>query len=249
MQVLFLYSSFLPNDNQVRCVPNAQHSGNLNGGKKLKIPLDKILFKSYIHNMKVSVSGRVGKIVGMAVIGFAIGFNACENPFQTRTPEPPNRVQGTFLLPHSPGIVFINLRNALAELNGINYKSCFSDSFRFIAEATVAVTNADKFANWGVKEESNYFEVMKNPLPPDSAFSLSLDSLRFVDLGNIATFLQSYKLVARHNRRGVPRLFSGRGQFWLSRDPLFGWSIYRWEDFATDDGFTWSTLKAAFIEK
>jgi len=210
--------------------------------------------------MKVSASGN-GKIVGwlsvvVVAICFACGFCGCENPFQTRAPEPPQRVQGTFILPHSPGIVFANLRNALAELNVVNYERCFSDSmhagrpFRFIPEAAVANTNPGLFARWGLKDERDYFARMRDPLPADSTFSLRLDSLQTVVTGDSAIFLQRYELVARHQRQtsGVPRQVSGEGRFWLSRDQFGDWSIYRWADFSSGSAFTWSTLKAAFAQ-
>jgi hypothetical protein len=202
--------------------------------------------------MKVSAR----RTIGLLVVSLAIGFNACENPFQTRAPEPPKRVQGTFVLPHSPGIVFSNLRNALAELNVVNYERCFADStrsgrrFRFIPEATVANTNPGLFARWGLKEERDYFARMRDPLPADSTFSLRLDSLQTVVTGDSAIFLQRYELLVRHQRQasGVPRKVSGEGRFWLSRDQFGDWSIYRWADFSSGSALTWSTLKAAFAQ-
>lgn len=206
--------------------------------------------------MKVSANGIVWKNVSVMTISLAMWFSACQNPFQTREPEPPIRVQGTWILPHAPEIVFINLRNALAELNVVNYERCFVDSirsgrrFRFIPEATVANTNPGLFANWGMKEEKNYFARMRDPLPADSTFTLQLDSLQAVVTGDSASFWHRYELIARHQRQssGVPRKVSGEGRFWLSRDQFGDWSIYRWADFTSGSTFTWSTLKAAFSQ-
>lgn len=206
--------------------------------------------------MKVSARhyGFAARILSLLVFGS--GFAACENPFQTRTPESPKRVQGNFTLPHSPGIVFANLRNAMAELNVVNYERCFADStrsdrqFRFIPEATVANTNPGLFSRWSIKEERDYFARMRDPLPADSTFSLRLDSLQTVVTGDSATFFQRYELIVRHQRQtsGVPRKVSGEGRFWLSRDQFGDWSIYRWADFSRGSTFTWSTLKAAFAQ-
>jgi hypothetical protein len=204
----------------------------------------------------MTTGGTVGKIVDLIAVSLVLGINACENPFQTRSPESPQRVQSTFILPHSPSIVFINLRNALAELNVVNYERCFSDSthagraFRFIPEATVANTNPGLFSGWSVKEERDYFARMRDPLPADSVFTLRLDSLQTVVTGDSATFLQRYELIARHQRQasGVPRKVSGEGRFWLSRDQFGDWSIYRWADFSAGSALTWSTLKAAFAQ-
>ncbi len=193
----------------------------------------------------------IRKPVSMIVIGLVFAYNACENPFQTRTPEPPGQTQSSWLLPHSPGIVFINLRDALAELNAVNYKRCFSDSFRFVPEAAVANTNPGKFDGWNLQREGGYLEQMLNPLPRDSVFTLRLDSLSTVDVGSESViYLQRYELIARHRLQsiGIPRKVSGEGRFWLGKNRFEEWSIYRWEDFASGSAFTWSTLKAAFSQ-
>jgi hypothetical protein len=223
----------------------------------LKIPLDKILHKSYILkgcnpstlNMKIAGKGFVRKICSVAAVVLALNWTACDNPFQTRTPEAPKRAQNTWVLPHSPGIVLVNLRNALAELNVVNYSRCFSDSFRFVAEALVDIRNPGKFVNWSAREERNYLEQMINPLPADSAFSLRLDSLQTINMGESVMYLQDYELVARHRRQseGIPRRVSGTGRFMLRRNSFGDWSIYLWEDFAAGNAFTWSELKAAFV--
>jgi hypothetical protein len=204
-----------------------------------------------MHDMIGSAQEIIRKPACLVVIGLTLGYNACENPFQTRTPEPPKRTQSTWLLPHSPGIVFINLRNALTELNTVNYKRCFSDSFRFVPEATVANTNPGKFDGWNLQKEGSYLEQMLNPLPPDSAFTLRLDSLSTLDSGSESViYLQRYELLARHRLQsiGIPRKVSGEGRFWLGKNRFEEWAIYRWEDFASGSAFTWSTLKAAFSQ-
>jgi hypothetical protein len=145
--------------------------------------------------------------------------------------------------------VFVNLRNALAELNVVNYGRCFSDSFRFVPDAN---TNSGKFANWNAQKERSYFEQMLNPLPPDSAFSLRLDSLSTEDIEIASiTYRQRYELIARHRLQnfGVPRKVAGIGKFRLAKNRFEEWSIARWEDSASDSSaFTWSTLKAAFAQ-
>lgn len=198
--------------------------------------------------MKIAANGIFRKNCGVIAAGLAFGLFACDNPFQTRTPEPPERTQNTWLLPHSPEIVFVNLRNALAELNVVNYGRCFADSFRFVPEASVDIRNPGKFINWSAKEERGYFEQMRNPLPLDSTFSLRLDSLQTINMGESVMFLQRYELVARHGRQseGIPRRVAGTGRFMLRRNSFGDWSIYLWEDFARGNAFTWSELKAAF---
>jgi hypothetical protein len=199
--------------------------------------------------------------IGLCIIGLMMMLlNACENPFKTREPEPPSQARSTWILPFSPEIVFVNLRNAMVERNVVNYERCFSDStrpggwrFRFIAEATVANENPDKFANWGVKQERDYFSQLRANLPEDSTRSLVLrpDSLQTVITGDSAIFLHRYELTVRHKLQsccGVPGKVSGEGRFWLSKDQFGEWSIYRWADFASGGAFTWSRLKADFLQ-
>jgi hypothetical protein len=205
-----------------------------------------------VSNVIGSTNEIIWKSACMIVMVLAFGHGACENPFQTRTPEPPTRTQRTWLLPREPGDVFTNLRNALADLNVVNYKRCFADSFRFIPEATVAHANPGKFDGWNLQKEGGYLEQMLNPLPPDSAFTLRLDSLSIDAIGSESIiYLQRYELIARHRLQnvGVPRKVSGEGRFWLSRSNFGDWSIYRWEDFASGSAFTWSTLKARFYNE
>jgi hypothetical protein len=204
--------------------------------------------------MNAWLSAMVGMAAGWGIINLAAFSSGCENPFQTRTPEPPTRSQGTWLLPHSPEIIFANLRNAIAERNVVNYERCFADSvksrrqFSFIPEATVANEKPEVFSAWGLREERNYFSRLLNSLPEDSALGLILrpDSLRDVIERDSVISWQHYELIVRHSQASVPGKVSGEGQFWLSRDQFGDWSIYRWQDFASDNPSTWSTLKAAF---
>jgi hypothetical protein len=195
---------------------------------------------------------------GLGAIGLAFWSSACENPFNTRTPEPPTRVQGAWILPHAPGIVFINLRNAIAERNVVNYERCFSDSlktgrqFHFKPETTVDNARPGLFSNWSVREERAYFTRMLDALPGDSLRSLRLDSLKTDNItSNSVTYFQRYELIVRHQLQssGVPGKVSGEGQFGLIKDRFGEWSIYRWEDSASGGRLTWSTLKADFFSR
>lgn len=180
----------------------------------------------------------------------------CENPFATRTPEPPDDSGGNrWIPPFASELVLENLRNAIADQNVENYLRCFSDSsrtgkrFRFDPEATVANQNPGLFTSWGLSQERDYFLQLRAALPADSARSLQLDSLQTIVLGDSAIFLRTYDLIVRHRRQsiGVPGRVAGELRFWLIKDPFGEWSIYRWADFSTGQALTWSSLKAAFV--
>jgi hypothetical protein len=180
---------------------------------------------------------------------------ACENPFITRTPEPPAGLGSLWIPPFSAEIVIENLRNAISDRNGENYVRCFSDSsrvsrrFQFIPEITVANNNPGAFVNWSLAQERDYFSQLRAAVPGDSICSLRLDSLQISLFGDSAQFRYAYDLTARHRRQtaGVPGRVQGELRFSLLKDSFGEWSIQRWVDFATGPAQTWSALKVAFV--
>ncbi len=180
---------------------------------------------------------------------------ACENPFVTRTPEPPEGLGSRWIPPFSAEVVIENLRNAIADRNVENYVRCFSEvsrvgrSFRFDPEITVANNNPGAFVDWGLVQERDYFSQLRVALPFDSLCALRLDSLQTNLFGDSAQFFYGYDLTARHRRQaaGVPGRVKGELRFWLLKDSYGEWSILRWVDFATGPVQTWSALKIAFV--
>lgn len=178
---------------------------------------------------------------------------ACDNPFQTRSPEPPSQIHGRFIAPLTPEVVLVNLRNAIIEQNLVNYVRSLADPARggsFIYEAEPAVANAqgELFANWNLDNEKRYFSQLAAVLPPDSARSLVLISQTATNLGDSAIFVENYQLTVRHTQQagGIPSRYAGQARLSLRRDRLGEWAIYRWADFSTGDVPTWSVLKANF---
>src|SRR5512145_2681132 len=115
---------------------------------------------------------------------------ACENPFVTRVPEPPEGSGSRWIPPFSAEIVIENLRNTISDRNGENYLRCFSDSsrvsrrFQFIPEITVANNNPGAFVNWSLAQERDYFSQLRAAVPGDSICSLRLDSLQISLFGD-----------------------------------------------------------------
>lgn len=180
---------------------------------------------------------------------------ACENPFATRTPEPPAGTGSRWIPPFSAEAAIDNLRNAIVDLNEENYVRCFSDSSRtglrfiFVPEITVANNNPGVFENWNVAQERQYFSQLRIATL-DSLRALRLDSLQTSVFGDSAQFFYGYDLTARHRRQGagVPGRVSGELRFWLVKDSFGEWVIYRWADFARTPEQSWSALKAAFAQ-
>ncbi|HEX9652225.1 MAG TPA: hypothetical protein VGA99_00810 [bacterium] len=177
---------------------------------------------------------------------------ACENPFSTRTPEPPEQNTSTFIPPTSPDIVFINLRVAIQEENVENYIRCFVDStrsnerFTFVPDQRAVTNNPGAFDFWQIEDERRYLNRVFQALPADS-----LRSARFIEENRSegasqATFNQSYEIRVRHTRQNISTLYRGQSNFMLEKNQTGDWAIYRWEDFTNGVDLSWSDLKALF---
>ena len=190
----------------------------------------------------------------IALLCLSLWLNACENPFQTREPEPPRTAGDRWLPPFSADLVLVNLENAVADLNTENYVRCFSDGTRGNAalhfEPDLASTNTNPgfFAFWSLADERFYFSQLRASMSGDSLRSLQLDSLQTIVFGDSAIFLRAYDLTVRHTLQssGVPGRVRGELRFWLNKDELGEWSITRWADFASGSTQTWSSLKILF---
>lgn len=189
---------------------------------------------------------------GMAALLLAMQFS-CDNPFATRTPEPPTRSQGTFVTPLTPEAVIANLRNAVTEQNLVNYTRSLADPTRggrFVYEADPAViaSQPELFADWVVANEQRYFNQLNAVLPTDSTRSLVFAAETATNLGDSALFVENYLLVVRHTQQvnGIPSRYAGQARFTLKRNNLGEWAIHRWADFSTGSLPTWSALKASF---
>jgi hypothetical protein len=190
------------------------------------------------------------KVVGMTFLPFVA---ACENPFATRTPEPPAVGRGTFITPRTPEAVLANLRSAMLEQNLLNYSRSLADTtrggaFRFHADPAVANARPELFSNWNLDNEKRYFNQLNAVLPADSARSLIFKVVTSIPLGDSAIFVEDYELNVHHTQQsnGVPSRYAGQARFTLRQDALGEWSIHRWSDFSAGSAPTWSVLKANF---
>lgn len=182
------------------------------------------------------------------------GFIACENPFTTREPEPPEQNTSNFISPSSPEIVFTNLQIALSERNVENYMRCFVDTtrsdkrFEFVPDQGVATRNPGIFSNWNLESERRYLVQLFQATPKDSTLNLKFPDGRFERGADIATVTQEYAMNIHPRREGenIPTTIAGESKFWLERNETGDWAIYRWEDLANGTDPSWSELKALF---
>jgi hypothetical protein len=191
----------------------------------------------------------------LTLLALCAALLACANPFATREPEPPKNSGSRYVPPFAAEIVLTNMRNAISDLNVENYLRCFADStrtgerFRFEPDAATSNQYPGVFNHWSLSQERDYFSQLRAALPTDSLRSLRLDSLQTITFNDSAQFARAYELNVRHKQQssGVPGQVRGELRFWLRKDQLGEWSIYRWADFATGQAQTWSALKAAFV--
>ncbi|MFQ5651472.1 MAG: hypothetical protein ACE5IY_16175 [bacterium] len=180
---------------------------------------------------------------------------ACESPFSTRTPEPPDEAASSFIEPTTPDDVFLNMQIAFSERNGENYMRSFVDStrserrFEFVPDQGVAASQPGTFSNWDLTDERRYFVQMLQATQADSLIRLSFATKRRNETATTARFTQDYTIIVRHSRQTERSQGQATGQarFFLASDDDGDWAIYRWEDFRTDnEQLSWSDLKAFF---
>lgn len=190
----------------------------------------------------------------LAVVG-ALALSSC-NIFETRTPESPAQTSSNYNPPINASDVFDNMQYAFSDLNTVNYLKSFSDSgsagrtFDFEPSAQARSQYIGVFLNWTKLSEQQYFDNMRSKIPSGSAPSVSF-TLNAVSIqSDSAQYDADYQMTIPHTQANIPKVFQGRGQFFLIRNPVSStWTIWRWIDFRdaqNDPG--WSDLKGAFAQ-
>ena len=167
----------------------------------------------------------------------------CSSCFNVREPEPATTsAVSEWNPPTQPAILVENFRNAVQKLNITLYDRCFTSNFRFKADAAIAGSNPDLFANWSVAEERDYFNGLKNKSLPNPLTLLELtktkenffqnDSLEQVYTYNLKTSLAD---------TSQARQFTGTMRLILVRKQN-DWAITYWED-SRQNQPCWSDLK------
>jgi len=177
----------------------------------------------------------------------------CENPFATREVEEPIRARSNREIPSDPEAVLQNLKSAIADKNVANYMACLTSkaqSFSFVPDQFVKENNPVVFQIWGLEEEQNYMNQVRNYVPIDSISQLSLDEIPGTISNEVfadsALLRRNYTLILNHTYKGnVPRRATGQAYFWIFKEEG-QWFIRRWIDFGTSGQACWSAIKAGF---
>jgi hypothetical protein len=194
------------------------------------------------------------KIFTLVVLSAAVLLASC-NIFETRTPQSPDQTSSNNNPAVSPSDVFDNMQNAFSDLNTLNYINCLDSAnsgrtFVFEPSPQARSQYTGVFLNWTRQSEQQYFENMKSKIVAGSTASLTLTLTPTSIQSDLAQYDATYQLSIPHTQANIPKIFQGRAQFFLIKDPVSStWSIDRWIDLRDAQNDTsWSDLKGAFAQ-
>lgn len=178
------------------------------------------------------------------------------NIFETRTPESPAQTSSNYNPPINASDVFDNMQNAFSDLNTVNYLKSFSDSttsgrsFVFEPSPQARSQYIGVFINWTRQSEQQYFDNMKSKIASGSTASLTFTLNPTSIQSDSAQYDAEYMLTIPHTQANIPKVFQGRAQFFLIKDPINStWTIWHWIDFRdAQNDVGWSDLKGAFAQ-
>lgn len=188
------------------------------------------------------------KLRALVLILFLLG---CENPFATRSAEPPSIRRGTWEDPSFYDAVLRNLQNSYNEQIIDNFTDSISEDFLFAPDPADDVEYPGIFEDWGFEEER---DVTRSIFSSGTGAFIQLALLdttmevSFYASGDTVRAEVIYDLSVDQDKVAAPKHLAGRVVFYISEK--FGgiWEIYRWEDSKADfpDSSSWGKLKAVF---
>ncbi len=148
----------------------------------------------------------------------------------------------SYVPPTDPSIVFQNIRSAFAEKNVVNYLKAFPDTgFAFIPTSNAQSLYADIFRNWSKVNEEQYFLSLCNRSTP---------TLEWLSLQERTRTSSSVLYEATYKISGLPSGSTASGKMNVTLVTTIAqlWVIERWIDYETVGTYTWSTLKATYVQ-
>jgi hypothetical protein len=185
----------------------------------------------------------------------AVLFVSC-SVFETRNPEAPAQTSANYNPPVNASDVFDNMQFAFQDLNTVNYLKSFSDSatagrtFQFDPSPQARSQYIGVFLIWTIQSEQQYFDNMRSKIPSGTSASLTFTLNPISIQSDSAQYDADYQLSVPHTQTNIPKIFQGRAQFFLIKDPTSStWSIWHWIDFRdAQNDVGWSDLKGAFAQ-
>ncbi|KAA9339608.1 hypothetical protein F0P96_03065 [Hymenobacter busanensis] len=168
--------------------------------------------------------------------------------FDLREPEPAG-APGEWVQPTSVDVLITNFVTAVQRMNPANYERCFAPQYRFYPDpAAAGSTSAALFANWGVREELDYFNSLKRHSPGAGQNQLLLtarrDQLFTTDSAEVSA---QYQLtLAQQDTAFRYKVLEGNIRLLLRRRNN-EWQVAAWRDLATSGKPVWTEAKKYFI--
>lgn len=211
------------------------------------MPLD--FYESIPYLVVVDVGKKPSRCAGgVWFVGLIAVFLVGCDLFQTRSVEPPGGTSSPWIYPNQVEQVFINMQQAMADLNTENYLRCFfapddsSGVYLFIPNPNYVGWPLSQ--PWGYGEESQTIQYLFSLMTPNSPGFLMFEEEANIPYGNEDSVLvtQTYNLSVPVSDPTLPQEVTGRSDFYLKRNSTGYWAIYRWEDL--EGSPSWTDLKA-----
>jgi len=178
--------------------------------------------------LKVGLIRGAGVILALAVLLLAV--SGCI--FEPREPNPPSSgEETTWVVPYTPGDVFLNLASGFAGSSNSNYERSLHDDFTFKPlPADEAQLGSDVFADWTKQVELQVLTRLKGEYS-------SKRSIRFGDEnGQLEKVKEEVGLVIYEgeyrielDQGGATEVYSGIARLTVEQTSL-GWMLKEWED-------------------
>jgi hypothetical protein len=175
-------------------------------------------------------------------------LSAC---FELREPEP-STVSSEWVSPTSIDVLLANFSTAVQRLNAANYERCFVPTrYRFYPDpAAAGSTNAALFANWGVREELDYFNRLRQRTPATAQNVLQLSARRDQLYGSDSAEVSAQYTLTLAQTDTAFRFRTMQGNIrLLLRRRNNEWQIAAWRDLATGSQPVWTEAKKYFVRK
>ncbi|MBN1779518.1 hypothetical protein JW948_00140 [bacterium] len=179
-------------------------------------------------------------------------LSACDHPFSTREPEKPVTSQSSWIPPHTPDDVLVNMIHAVHERNLENYMRCFADGsdavsmFHFKPDPEAAALYPF-LLNWTLAQEQNVLRQTFSLVPLDSSLSLTFPvTVRDVLAADSAVMVRQYAWSIHHLDDAMPTFLEGHAEIRMKENSVGEWVVYYWDDHAISDIPSFSLWKAAW---
>jgi len=175
-------------------------------------------------------------------------FTGCDL-FSVRDAQFPDTPRSNYQQPITPEIVIDNLVNSLKDKNIDNYLASFSNpaftskQFSFSASSSATSQFPALADNWGISNEEQYLNNLKNKVEANSPITLTLSNVSTSPLGDSLYYTASYFLNIPTSSSDIPNNYQGELRFNMIRDSRSIWSIYFWQDTKNSNLPSWSELK------